>query len=160
MAKKKAGEKPLAIEGELTTRIGKWVRFKPPDDVAKAGGTDLRGQIIDEVWADPELNKSEPSSDVHLWGDHSFFAQLIRIENGDHLVRLGFYRRRKGTNLWQFAGQTTISTVPATAKKLMDVPGQEELVPYTPEARAKKVSTGRSKIDLGLPRLRDVQMTI
>lgn len=50
------------IKGELTSRIGRSVRFGLPGDVHEAGGEGGYGMIVDEVWADPEINKTPPRS--------------------------------------------------------------------------------------------------
>ena len=59
------------IHGELTSRIGKRVRFGAPRDVSDAGGGAGCGVIIDEVWAEPEVNRltARPRRDADDWGD-------------------------------------------------------------------------------------------
>lgn len=100
------------IQGALTSRIGRPVRYAAPQDVARAGGRPVPGIIVDEVWADPEVNSRppRPSSGPTDWGDYSFCAQLIRWSSGEHSIRLAYYRRRAGENYWEFASQMTVSS--------------------------------------------------
>jgi hypothetical protein len=75
------------IKGQLTSRIGRSVRFGPPQDVRTKGGAALQGTIVDEVWADPEINYAPPHKqpcDTHCWGDYSFCSQLIKWSDGTH----------------------------------------------------------------------------
>jgi hypothetical protein len=48
------------IKGKLPPRKGNRVRFGAPMDVQRAGGGALSGTIIDEVWADENINESPP----------------------------------------------------------------------------------------------------
>ena len=113
----------FAIKGPLTSRKGNRVRFGAPGDVRRRGGDDATyGVIEDEVWADPAINDSpfrscEGKDD---WGDYSFFAQLIRWDDGERHIRLGYYRRRSGEDEWKFAGQTTVSSTCATIQSLLE----------------------------------------
>jgi hypothetical protein len=45
----------MCIKGELTSRIGRHVRFGAPQDVQQKGGRAAHGVIVDEVWADPNV---------------------------------------------------------------------------------------------------------
>jgi len=110
------------IKGPLVSRIGQRVRYSTPKDVEGRGGQPALGIIEDEVWQDETLNSS-PSRALgsdHDWGDYSFFAQLIRWDDGDYSIRLGYYRRRCGEDWWEFAGQTTISSDCLTIKSLLE----------------------------------------
>jgi hypothetical protein len=109
------------IHGTLTSRIGCRVRFGAPQDVSKAGGAPVYGTIVDEVWADPTINKSRPSLRKHKddWGAYSFCGQLISWDDGSQTVRLAYYRRRAGENWWEFASQMTVNTDPRTVKRLL-----------------------------------------
>ena len=104
--------RPFHIRGKLTSRKGCKVWFKPPRDVAITGGNYLRGEIVDEVWATPDINDLAPrlATSHEDWGDYSFCAQRIRWANGSFSVRLGYYRRRVGEDSWHFGSQTTITT--------------------------------------------------
>ena len=97
--------------GILTSRIGKRVRFGEPRDAQSAGGDPGYGSVVDEVWADEEVNKMppRPRKGKDDWGDYSFCAQLIKWSWGDHSIRLAYYRRRPGENVWRFASQTSVS---------------------------------------------------
>jgi hypothetical protein len=110
------------IRGQLPSRIGQRVRFGAPQDVQRAGGEHGTGVIVDEVWADAEINTSpsRPSKGTGDWGDYSFFAQRIKWHGGGHLIRLGYYRRRAGEDFWEFAGQTTICARWRAVKSLLD----------------------------------------
>jgi hypothetical protein len=68
------------IRGEPTSRMGSRVRFGAPRDVQQSGGEAGYGTIIDEVWANPEINKKPPRTrgSKDDWGDYSFCAQLIK----------------------------------------------------------------------------------
>jgi hypothetical protein len=79
-----AGRKTFHIQGKLPSRIGCKVYLKPPQDVQKTGGAGFLGEIVDEVWATPELNDSPPrAASPNDWGDYSFCAQKIRsVEDG------------------------------------------------------------------------------
>jgi hypothetical protein len=110
------------IHGELTSRIGQPVRFGAPRDVSQRGGGGAEGAIIDEVWADPATNKlprRAPRSKQD-WGDYSFCSQLIRWDDGNHSIRLGYYRRRAGEDWWEFASQTTVVSEWDTIKALLE----------------------------------------
>ena len=65
--------RPFHIRGKLTSRKGCKVWFKPPSDVAAAGGGYAGGEITDEVWANPEINDSPARSSTGAsdWGDYS-----------------------------------------------------------------------------------------
>ena len=110
------------IKGKLTSRIGTPVRFGVPKDVGQKGGTVRHGTIVDEVWADPELNTSPPrqSTGVNDWGDYSFCAQLIQWDGGAQLIRLAYYRRRASQDHWEFASQMTVTAKSRTIKSLME----------------------------------------
>jgi hypothetical protein len=62
------------IKGELVSRIGQPVNNKSSKDVHEKGGGYICGEIIDEIWADEEINKQglRSASDPHDWGDYSF----------------------------------------------------------------------------------------
>lgn len=102
------------IKGPLTSRIGRPVRYGAPKDVRQKGGKAAHGVIVDEIWADPEVNNAPPREPRHKhdWGDYSFCAQLIQWDDGKegYAIRLAYYRRRCDENWWEFAGQTTVSS--------------------------------------------------
>lgn len=110
------------IKGKLVSRIGQRVNYKSPNDVHAKGGGYKSGEIIDEIWANEEVNKNavRDVAHVHDWGDYSFFSQLIKWDEGGHDIRLGYYRRRAGEDWWEFAGQTTISGQPNEIKPLLE----------------------------------------
>lgn len=110
------------IYGRLTSRIGRTVRFGAPRDVSGAGGGAGYGVIIDEVWADPEVNSlpPRPRRDPDDWGDYSFCAQLIRWSETYFTIRLAYYRRRPGEDYWEFASQTTVNAEWRTIKALLE----------------------------------------
>ena len=110
------------VKGNLKSRIGKPVRFGAPKDVRRAGGAARVGRIIDEVWADEDLNKSSKrdSNVPGDWGDYSFFAQRIKWDHGGYSIRIGYYRRRAGEDFWEFAGQMTICARWQTIMRLVD----------------------------------------
>lgn len=114
--------------GELTTRIGKRVRFGAPRDVLEKQGGAAQGVIVDEVWVDEAINRSRPhpqSCRVHCWGDYSFCAQLIKwdepSEDGSHSIRLAYYRRRCGEDWWEYASQMTVTADCKTVRRLLNV---------------------------------------
>jgi hypothetical protein len=107
------------IRGELTTRVGRWVRYGAPQDVQGKGGNSSEGTIIDEVWVDLESVPHEQPCDEHCWGDYSFCSQLIEWSDGSRSVRLAYYRRRCGENAWEYASQMTVSSNPATIHSLL-----------------------------------------
>lgn len=116
------------IKGELTSRKGQTVRFGAPQDVHKKQGSAAHGKIIDEVWADERINRSQPhkqSCRKHCWGDYSFCSQLIKwnnpTEDGEHSIRLAYYRRRCGEDWWEFASQMTVTADCKTVRKLLEV---------------------------------------
>jgi hypothetical protein len=121
-------EMAFEIKGTLQTRIGNRVTYGAPKDVETRGGKSIKGTILDEVWENPAINTCPPKTCTGPddWGDYSFFAQLIKWDaspdspDGDYSVRLGYYRRRAGTDEWRFAGQTTISSTPAQIKSLLE----------------------------------------
>jgi len=110
------------IQGSLTSRVGRRVRFGAPRDVQSRGGPAGYGTIVAEVWADPSVNDlpPRPMDDPHDWGDYSFASQLIRWDSGEHSIRLAYYRRRTGENHWEFASQMTVNSDPATIKLLLE----------------------------------------
>jgi hypothetical protein len=66
------------IKGKLSSRVGRPVSFGPPQDVKGKGGVAGGGIIIDEAWADPDINEKPPhpqACDAHCWGDYSFCSQ-------------------------------------------------------------------------------------
>ena len=96
--------------GELTSRIGRPVNFKAPSDVNKSGYEYYHGEIIDEVWADPKINKRPAKlKKEENWGEYSFCAQLIKWEDNWHTIRLAYYRRRAGEDHWEFAIKMTVN---------------------------------------------------
>jgi hypothetical protein len=78
--------------------------------------------VIDEIWVPSEGKEPEapPTEGDHAWGQYCFCAQRILWENGERSIRLGYFRRRVGEPHWEFAGQTTITTDPATMKELLE----------------------------------------
>lgn len=65
------------IKGHLTSRIGRRVWFGTPKDVETKEGSAGFGVIVDEVWADPEINLSPQRTPEHNgdWGDiHSVLS--------------------------------------------------------------------------------------
>src|SRR4051812_2952722 len=114
--------KRFHVVGPLTSRIGKEVTFSAPADVFQAGGREIRGEIVEEVWADPHINVTSPraASGPEDWGDYSFFSQLIRWPDGTCSVRLGYWRRRAGEDAWHFGSQMTIEADPAEMQCLLE----------------------------------------
>ncbi len=110
------------IKGHLTSRIGCRVRFGAPKDVEVKGGSAGYGVIVDEVWADPEINLSSPRVPEHNgdWGDYSFCAQLIKWDGEEYTIRLAYYRRRASEDFWEFASQTTVNSDWRTIKVLIE----------------------------------------
>ena len=110
------------IQGPLTSRIGYAVHFGAPKDVEAKGGSAGYGEIVDEIWADPEINSSPPREPAHTgdWGDYSFCAQLKKWEGEDYTIRLAYYRRRAGENFWEFASQMTVNSDWRTVKTLLE----------------------------------------
>ena|SRR5437667_4751633 len=112
------------LQGHLTSRIGRPVRYGAPKDVHEKGGKAANGIIVDEIWTDPEINDSPPRKPEHPhdWGDYSFCAQLIKWDEDDdgYSIRLGYWRRRCGEDWWEFAGQTTVSSKWRTIKALCE----------------------------------------
>jgi hypothetical protein len=98
------------IRGTLRSRVGRRVRFSPPQDVRLAGGAALCGVIVDEAWADEAINRSpaRPPRGADDWGDYSFCAQRILWADGRYSIRLGYFRRRAGENCWEYAAQMTV----------------------------------------------------
>lgn len=116
------------IKGNLSTRIGRRVRFGAPKDVAAKNGGAALGTIIDEVWADKRINSLPPhrhpcKRGSYCWGDYSFCSQLIQwdepSEDGEISIRLAYFRRRCGENCWEFAGQTTVTSYPQNIRQLL-----------------------------------------
>jgi len=112
------------IQGNLTSRKRCRVRFGAPKDVSERGGKAAFGTIIDEVWADPEINMAPPHTQpcdkgAECWGDYSFSSQLIEWDDGWHSIRLGYHRRRCGENCWEYAAQTTVNAECETIKALL-----------------------------------------
>jgi hypothetical protein len=119
---------PFEIKGPLPPRKGNRVTYGAPQDVAARGGRSQTGVIVDEIWEDDTIN-SKPAQaclSANDWGAYSFFAQLIKWDattespDGEYSIRLGYYRRRAGTDEWRFAGQTTVSSTPAQIKSLLE----------------------------------------
>jgi hypothetical protein len=111
------------IRGKLTSRIGRPVNFGAPQDVHNKGGIPGQGEIVGEVWVDPELNESAPHSkpcDEHCWGDYSFCSQLIRWSDDTYSIRLAYYRRRCGEDFWEYASQTTVNAEPQIIRALCE----------------------------------------
>jgi hypothetical protein len=110
------------IKGKLMSRIGATVRYGAPKDVHKAGGNAVEGIIVDEVWADVEINDKPPRSANNKddWGDYSFCAQRIKWNNDDYSIRLAYYRRRAGENCWEYASQMTVDSDWRTIKTLLE----------------------------------------
>ena len=110
------------IKGDLTSRIGCQVRFGAPKDVEAKGGKSGFGVIVDEVWADPNINISpsrQPTSESD-WGDYSFCAQLIKWNEEEYSIRLAYYRRRAGEDHWEYASQMTVNADWQTIKLLLE----------------------------------------
>ncbi len=114
--------RPFHIYGKLPPRKGCKIWFKPPSEVKQAGGSWLGGEIVDEVWATPELNDSPPraATNPQDWGDYSFCAQRITWNNGGSSIRLAYYRRRAGEDAWHFGSQMTVTTEADVMKKLLE----------------------------------------
>ncbi len=68
------------------------------------------------------MNTAPPreATSVGDWGDYSFCAQLIQWDNGEHGIRLAYYRRRVGEDWWEFASQMTVSSDWRTIKALIE----------------------------------------
>src|ERR1700730_12634818 len=111
------------IKGKLSSRVGWPVTFGPPADVRKGGGAAIRGKVIDEIWVDESINRSDPKpvGSGNKWGDYSFSAQLIEWDYGERGIRLAYYRRRLGEDWWELASQTTVCSDPATIKRLCEL---------------------------------------
>jgi hypothetical protein len=113
------------IKGTLRSRINAPVRYSPPRDVARFGGGHRTGKIVDEVWADPDINTLPPRKRTNKddWGDYSFCSQLIQWDDGSFSIRLAYYRRRAGEDFWEYASQTTVDsdwkTITALFKKTL-----------------------------------------
>jgi hypothetical protein len=107
------------IKGELSSRIGRSVRFGAPKGIAGGAGYET---IVDEVWADPDINASppRPPEEEGDWGDYSFCSQLIKWNHGGYSIRLAYYRRRCGEDWWEFASQTTVNSDWKTIKALFE----------------------------------------
>lgn len=118
---RRSAAKPFHIRGRLTSRKGCKVWFKPPSDVAAAGGGYVGGEIMDEVWARPNVNDSPArvSTGSSDWGDYSFCAQRIRWAHGGHSIRLAYYRRRAGEDAWHFGSQMTVTGDAAEIRDLL-----------------------------------------
>lgn len=113
------------VRGPLTTRIGRHVKFRRPQDVARRIGDGVqRGKIVGEIWENQAINLSKPHKHhrTNCWGDYSFFAQLIEWNDEGsapwYQVRLGYWRRRCGENTWEMAGQTTATARWGVIKRL------------------------------------------
>lgn len=113
--------KPFHIVGHLTSRVGQDVTFSAPADVARLGGVEIHGRIVDELWATPELNVSPPraSRGISDWGDYAFFAQFIQWPDETHSIRLGYWRRRAGEDAWHFGSQMTLEADPSEMRTLL-----------------------------------------
>ncbi|MBI1821156.1 MAG: hypothetical protein HY036_01760 [Nitrospirae bacterium] len=107
---------------ELTSRIDSEVNFGAPQDISKVGGKPMRGTIVDEVWADPEINKKlpRPARNNQDWGDYSFCSQHIKWDDGSYSIRLAYYRRRAGEDHWEYASQMTVNSEWRTIKSLLE----------------------------------------
>lgn len=113
------------IKGQLSSRIGCEVNFSAPKDVHAKGGVAVKGTIVDEVWVNESINNdavhSAPCSrGSHCWGDYSFCGQLIKWGDGQHTIRLAYYRRRCGEDFWEYASQMTVNDSWQTMKSLME----------------------------------------
>jgi hypothetical protein len=111
------------IRGELTTRVGRPVRYGAPLDVHGKGGSHIEGKVLAEVWAEPELNKKPPHTmpcDEHCWGDYSFCSQLLQMNDGRRQLRIAYYRRRCGENHWEYASQMTATGDPDILRRLLE----------------------------------------
>lgn len=110
------------IKGQLTSRIGCRVQFTVPKDVKLRGDGVDYGEIVDEVWADPDINKSSPRKHEREndWGDYSFCAQLIKWDEEEYSIRLAYYRRRAGEDFWEFASQMSVNSNWQTIKALLE----------------------------------------
>jgi len=106
-----AKRRPFHIQGKLPSRKGCKVWFKPPADLVAVGAPWGCGEIIDEVWATPEINDSPARRKTRAndWGDYSFCAQRILWKGGETSIRLAYYRRRVGEDAWHFGSQMTVT---------------------------------------------------
>jgi hypothetical protein len=115
---------------ELASKIGNLVTFGPQEDIkAEPDGSGWTGKIIDEVWATPDLNKAPPHptpcpNGTLCEGDYSFCGQLIKWDDAKYTphktnVRLAYYRRRCGEDIWRFGSQTTVCSDPPTVYALL-----------------------------------------
>jgi hypothetical protein len=117
MGTRRGRRKPVRTTARpLTSRIGRRVRYGVPGDVRAKGGAGPCGWVVDEVWAEPRINRSNPHTrrceyGRHCWGDYSLCAQLIEWDAAwdPPQIRLAYYRRRCGENHWTFASQMTVS---------------------------------------------------
>ena len=113
------------IQGHLSSRIGCRVSFGAPQDVHQRGGKPGSGTIVDEVWADPDINSSAPHTvpckyASECWGDYSFCGQLIKWNDNTHSIRLAYYRRRCGDDCWEYASQMTVNAEWQIIKPLLE----------------------------------------
>jgi len=129
------------VPGELTSRVNRRVRFGVPRDIERAGGAPEYGVIVDEIWADPEINRKppRPSTGTRDWGDYSFCSQLIRWNNGEYSIRLAYYRRQAGGSIWRYASQTTVNVDWRSIKLLLN-----RTLTKTSWFRADPISAGNS----------------
>jgi hypothetical protein len=106
----------------LESKIGKQVRFRPPQDARQRGAQDRIGKIIEEVWANESQRNAlkHTHNDPDCWGDYAFCSQLIEWNDGGYSIRLAYYRQRCGQDHWEFASQTTLETRPSTIKALLE----------------------------------------
>ncbi len=116
--------------GELTSKIGHPVTFGPQEDIKnKPEGAGWAGTIKDEIWATPDLNKAPPHPNPCpngplCEGDYSFCSQLIEWGDAKYTpyktnIRLAYYRRRCGEDIWRFGAQTTVCSDPPTIYALL-----------------------------------------
>lgn len=110
----------------LKSQIGKSVHFGVPKNL-RGVSTAKKGRIIDEIWADPKINKSphRKAKDKNDWGDYSFCAQLIEWDGNqkkEYSIRFAYFRRAAGKKnvKWRFASQTTVNSNYRIIKKLLE----------------------------------------
>ena len=115
MAFRDTGERP-------ESRVGAHVYFSAPKDVAKKGGGTVRGTIVDEIWVPDATRNSEDAhlQSEHSWGRYGFSSQLIKWDNGEESIRLGYWRIREGEKHWNFAAQATVTSSPETVRQLLE----------------------------------------
>jgi len=90
-------------------RKGRTINFKIPDG-APGAGTTMTGIVRDCV---------RSTDDNGNWGTYRYFAELIEWQWG-LTIRLSYWRKKPGEQVFGFGGQHSISANPAILKQLVD----------------------------------------